>query len=139
MRRKKIFTQDQINTLSQNPHVSRCSEKSVSYTHAFKILAVQRYHQEGISSAQIFKDAGLDPTILGKNISKQRLLDWRKVHATRGDAGLAERRGKNSIGGGRPKTKGVTDADKIKRLEIEVAYLKEKNAFLAKLRALYGG
>ena len=36
---------------------------------------------------------------------------------------------------GRPKTKGLTDTDKIKRLKIEVAYLKAKNDFLVKLRA----
>ncbi len=45
---------------------------------------------------------------------------------------LIEARGR---GGGRPKKINLTDSDKIKRLEIEVAYLKEENNFLAKLRA----
>ena len=37
--------------------------------------------------------------------------------------------------GGRPKSiAGLTDKEKLKRLEAEVAYLKEENRFLAKLR-----
>jgi hypothetical protein len=38
-------------------------------------------------------------------------------------------------GGGRFKTKGLTETEKIKKLEAEVAYLKAENDFLAKLRA----
>lgn len=38
-------------------------------------------------------------------------------------------------GGGRPKTKWLTDVDKIKWLEAENAYLKAENNFLAKLQA----
>ncbi len=47
--------------------------------------------------------------------------------------GLAETRGKGSSG--RPRTKNLSDTDKIKRLETQVAYLKAENDFLAKLRA----
>ena len=47
---------------------------------------------------------------------------------------MVENRGKGR-GGGRPKTKGITPEDRIKRLEAENAYLKAENDFLAKLRA----
>jgi hypothetical protein len=36
---------------------------------------------------------------------------------------------------GRSRIKGLTDVDKIKRLEATVAYLKAENDFLAKLRS----
>lgn len=36
---------------------------------------------------------------------------------------------------GRPKVRGVTDGEKIERLEATVAYLRAENDFLAKLRA----
>ena len=48
------------------------------------------------------------------------------------DEGFIESRGR---AGGRIKTKNLSDADKIKRLEAQVAYLKAENDFLAKLRA----
>jgi hypothetical protein len=38
-------------------------------------------------------------------------------------------------GGGRPKTKNLSDKEKIEYLETKVAYLKAENDFLAKLRA----
>jgi hypothetical protein len=72
--------------------------------------------------------------IIGEDTPKESLRRWNRVYKLKGLDGLVESRGKSS-GGGRPKTKDLTDADKIKRLETEVAYLKAENDFLAKLRA----
>ena len=81
----------------------------------------------------IFEEAGFDLALIGKNIPIECLRRWRKVCNIKGIKKLSvETRGK---GGGRPKTRGLTDADRIKRLEIENAYLKVENDFLAKLRA----
>jgi transposase-like protein len=64
------------------------------------------------------------------------LQRWRKEYQIRGlDSLKFERRGQGNRGG-RLKTKELNDADKIKRLEIENAYLKVENDFLAKLRAV---
>lgn len=130
---KRIFTKEQMEGLSKNPHVTRCSEKSVTYAKDFKVLAVKQYI-EGLTSREIFMKAGLDPAILGRKSPKDLLRAWRKIFKTKGVDGLLVDRGKGT-GGGRPKTKGITDTDKIKRLETEVAYLKAENDFLAKLRA----
>lgn len=137
---KGIYTAEEIATLSRSRYVTKCSEKAVTYSTAFKLHAVKRY-SEGLPPSQIFEEAGLGSPLLSKNIADWCLKRWRKVYAAKGEVGLFEEaRGKKSgIGKGRPKTKGVSDADKIKRLEIEVAYLKAKNAFLAKLRATLGG
>lgn len=132
---KRIFTQEQIEELSKNVHVWRCSEKSVTYCGDFKVLAVKRYEAEGIPPSQIFKEAGFDVSIIGKDVPDDRMYRWRKVVKTKGIQGLAtESRGKAGRGG-RPKTKNLTDADTIERLEATVAYLKAENDFLAKLRA----
>lgn len=59
---------------------------------------------------------------------------WMRLFRAKGEDGLSDQRGRTGRGG-RPKTKGVIEADRIKRLEAEVAYLKAENNFLAELRA----
>jgi transposase-like protein len=132
---KRILNEDQIKELLANPNVSRCSNKSITYSKAFKVLAIKQYYEEGYSSKMIFEEAGHDRELIGLATSKACLVRWRRVYKTKGEDRLKiETRGKHNKGG-RPKTKGITDTDKIKRMEIEIAYLKAENDFLVKLRA----
>ena len=70
--------------------------------------------------------------VIGSSTPKECLKSWNKVYKTRGLEGFIESRGR---AGGRTKTKNLSDTDRIKRLEIQIAYLKAENDFLAKLRA----
>lgn len=130
---KRKFTAEQIVDLLKNGNVAKCSDKAISYSKNFKLRAVKRYLDEGVSAKQIFKGAGFDLNVIGKDRPKARLQDWRRVFKLKGTNGLkTETRGR---GGGRPRAKGLTDAKKIEYLEAKVAYLKAENDFLAKLRA----
>lgn len=129
---KRIFTGEQIEGLLKNKNVKRCSEKSITWSYEFKTAAVHLY-KKGLTSTEIFRQAGFDLGVIGKDKPKGYLRDWNRVVRKRGLEGLSEVRGKNSTG--RPKTKNLTKTDKIKRLEAEVAYLKAENDFLVKLRA----
>jgi hypothetical protein len=130
---KKMFTKEEIKELLNNENVTKCSEKAISYSKAFKIEAVRLYNEEGFGSREIFENAGFKLKIIGKDKPSGCLNRWCRVNRTKGAAGLeAETRGR---GGGRPKTKDLSLADKLERLEVEVAYLKAENDFLAKLRA----
>ena len=132
---KRRFTQEQVLELLKNVNVAKSSEKAITYSKDFKIRAVKQYHEDGLGARQIFRNAGFDLDVIGKGQPKSLMQDWNRIYKTKGVIGLAtETRGKGS-GGGRPKTKNVTDADKIQRLEAAVAYLKAENDFLAKLRA----
>ena len=130
---KRIFTQEQIEVLLNNPNVRRCSERSVTYTKEFKIYAVQQHHTYGHTAREIFLRAGFDPVIIGSDTPRDRLKAWQRIVRTKGSEALVETRGH-----GRPRIKGVTEEDRIKRLEAENAYLKAENAFLAKLRKAAG-
>ncbi len=133
MNRRK-FNEGEIVELSRNVNVIKCSEKAITYSTDFKKLAVKKYLEDGMSPSEIFIEAGFEKFCLDKSVPKDRLKLWRKIYELKGGDGLSvERRGRCSIG--RPKTKGITEADRIKRLEMEVLYLKAENAFLAKLRA----
>lgn len=128
-----MFTKEEIKELLNNENVAKCSEKAISYSKAFKIEAVRLYNEEGFGSREIFENAGFKLKTIGKDKPSGCLNRWCKVNRKKGVAGLeTETRGR---GGGRPKKNGLTDAEKIERLEVEVAYLKAENDFLAKLRA----
>ena len=131
---KRRFSELEVLEILGNPNVANCSEKSISYGREFKQLAVKKY-RAGMSAREIFIEAGFNLSLIGGDIPDSRLGRWRKIFEARGLNGLAaETRGRHHHGG-RPRTKGLTDADKIKKMEIEIAYLKAENDFLAKLRA----
>lgn len=129
------FNSEQIAKLLKNQHVIKCA-KTITYSKEFKIFAVRQY-AEGKTASQIFREAGFDSQLVGEYVPDNCLNRWRKKFEVKGEVGLMvdERGTMRGSRKGRPKTRGLTDANRIKRLEIEVAYLKAKNDFLVKLRA----
>ncbi len=131
---KRIFTEEQIQELSRNPNVASCGAKSVSYKKEFKIFAVKRYH-EGLTPRDIFRDAEISIALVGRKAPKWCMKRWIKVFREKGEVGLMEDNRKGNNPKGRPKGIGnLSDKEKLKYLEAEVAYLKAENDFLAKLR-----
>ena len=132
---KRRFSEAQIAELLKNKNVAKCSDKSITYSKEFKIQAVKQYYEDGYSPGMIFEEAGFDWRIIGSDSPDACLQRWRTIYKARGADHLSiETRGKHHKGG-RPKTKNMTDVERIKRMEIEIAYLKAENDFLAKLRA----
>lgn len=131
---KTIFTGDDVKQLLNNDNIAGCSEGSITYSKDFKVKAVRLYGQ-GLTPGDIFKQAGFNLSIVGRNKPKECLRRWNKIYRKEGENGLiADNRGRNSPG--RPKKpRDRSDADKIKRLETEITYLKAENDFLVKLRA----
>jgi len=129
---KRIFSGEHIEELLKNESIAKCSEKAITFEKEFKIRAVRQHNEEGMTAKEIFRQAGLNLNMIGRKQPKECLQRWSRIFRKKGAAGLSEVRGKNS---GRPRTKNMTEAEKMKRLEAEVAYLKAENDFLAKLRA----
>lgn len=129
------FNSEQIAEMLKNKYVLKCS-KAITYSPEFKDLAIKRY-AEGVTANQIFREAGFNMELIGEYVPDDCLHRWRRTFKISGEIGLRSDERGTTKGGhvGRPRTKGLTDTDKIKRLEIEVAYLKAKNDFLVKLRA----
>ena len=129
---RTIFSNEEILRLRQNPCVSSCTDRSIIYTYEFKKRALE-LHAQGTSSREIWRRAGFDISKWNKDYCKDTIKDWKQIVRKRGFEGLSKLRGTGATG--RPKTKGVTESDKIKRLELQVKYPKAENEFLAKLRA----
>lgn len=130
---KRIFTQEHIQILLQNPNVEGCSTKSIRYRKEFKLLAVRQY-QQGVSPSEIFRQAQFDVQMIGPEVPDDCLLRWRRIFKERGEEGLRVDGRAKSKTGGRPKTTWQNDQEKIEYLEARIAYLKAENDFLAKLR-----
>lgn len=129
---RTIFSSEEMPRLRQNPCVLSCTDRSIIYTYEFKKRALE-LHRDGISSKEIWRRNGFDISKWNKDYCKDTIKDWKQIIKKRGFEGLTKLQGTGATG--RPKTKGVTEADKIKRLELQVRYLKAENDFLAKLRA----
>lgn len=126
---KMTYSAEQVQALSTNPNVKKCSSKSITYSKDFKLKAVKAFY-EGQSANAIFKLAGLDPIVIGKWKPRACLNLWRKTYKTLGEAGFAgENRGRS--GGRRPKDKRSGD---VEYLQAKVAYLEAENNFLRNLK-----
>lgn len=129
---KNILGGDMFEKIKGNSYVEKCTSKSIVFTYEFKKLALDRYNQ-GVGSKEIFRRAGFDISLWREDYPRECLKRWRKIVKKGGFQGLIESRGKTSRG--RPRSKNITKQDQIKRLELQVKYLKAENDFLAKLRA----
>lgn len=62
---RRKFTLEQIKTLTESPHTHHVTQKTVSYTQEFKVMFWEKY-STGTAPETIFREAGIDPDILGK-------------------------------------------------------------------------
>jgi transposase-like protein len=125
-----MFSDKERRMLLRNPAVQECTERSITYTLEFKKRAVELY-ANGMGSNEIWRQAGIDISNWRRDYTKGCVKRWKKIVRKSGQEGLRERRG-----GARGRTaKGLTDADRIKRLELQVKYLQAERDFLVNLRA----
>ena len=132
---KRTYTKEQRKTLLKNKNVAKLGKGVISYTKAFKIKAVKQYQEEYMTPQEIFREAGFNIGMIGKNKPKNCLERWNKVYKEEGFRGLMEIKEKR---GRLKKVKDKSAEDKLERLEAENAYLKAEVVFLVKLRAKKG-
>ena len=126
---RTIFSSEQIAKLKWNPCVFICSERSIHYTYEFKKRALELCAQ-GISPNEIWRRAGFDVSIWKKGYCRYNIRDWKRMVIKGGLPSL------NNLGGIRyDRGPNKEEADKARRLKLQVKYLVAENDFLAKLRA----
>jgi len=126
---RTVFSKEEISQLRKNPCVFSCTENSVNYTYEFKKRALE-LHKEGVTAREIWKRSGFEVDKWKPYYFRSTIRDWKKIVKKNGIEGLLK-------SGGIQYDRGPNDTpkDKIKRLELQVEYLKAENDFLAKLRA----
>lgn len=128
---KRIFTKEQVKLLLENTHIASCSERYIEYRKEFKQSAMKQYYEHNLSPGDIFRMAGFDIKLIGKDTPQKCLGRWRRTFKLKGEIGLSV----NTKGRRKKTPKDINDKDKIEKLEAEVAYLKAENDFLVELRA----
>ncbi|WP_370355805.1 HTH domain-containing protein [Lysinibacillus sp. S2017] len=77
--RKVLFTPKQIQQLQKNPNVQNVSERTITYTDAFKSRFIDGY-LTGRTPRQIFKEYGFDEEIIGikriEQAARNKRLNW---------------------------------------------------------------
>lgn len=132
---KKLFFDKEVVKLAKNENILRVSNKAITYTSEFKKKFINEY-KLGKLSRIIFEEAGFDVDILGMKRIETASNRWRKAFKYHGELGLIDARKTSS---GRSLERELTDLEKIKRLEIQIEYLKIENEFLKKLEEVERG
>lgn len=125
----KIFTQKEIEILSQNPYVQSVSEKGITYTDDFKRIFIAQ-DENGKSPRKIFEENGFIINILGTRRIRSATSRWRAAYKENGVLGLEDTR---KFSSGRPRTKDLSLEEKITRLEAQNLLLKAENELLKKI------
>lgn len=123
------FNDEQVEFLKKNKYVKHVSNKGITYTLEFKELFIDQHGTKGVY--QIFEEAGLPKSILGKKRIDQASYSWRKKFEER--ASLVDTRKGNS---GRPITRDLTPEEIIERQKLQIETLKQENEFLRQIRRL---
>ena len=89
---KICFTPKQIEELKQNPNVLNVSEKSITYTDAFKRAFIEEYLKGQKTPRTIFQEAGFDVDVLGQRRYEQAAARWLKRYNQEGIVGLRDTR-----------------------------------------------
>ena len=122
------FTDEQVEELRKNPYVKKVSEKGITYEESFKESFLNDY-DNGMGPTEIFRKHGFDTGVLGKD----RIANFtrRVKDQSKRETGFEDQR-KNSSG--RPRTKDLTDEERIQRLKLKIKTLKQENDFLKRVR-----
>lgn len=71
------FTKDELEYLQALPAVKNVTDNRITYSEVFKRSCVQRY-RNGESPAKIFRDAGLDSSLIGYKRIERCIARWKK-------------------------------------------------------------
>ena len=132
---KKLFTEKEIKILTKNKNVSKVSIKAITYSLEFKEKFIEEYFK-GKFPRVIFEENGFDIEIIGLERVKTASRRWKQSYDKDGFLGLKDSRKDYS---GRPKTRELTDAEKMKKLEAKIKLLEIENEFLKKLKKMRRG
>ncbi len=123
---KKLFSDEEIFILRQNPFTYKVTRNFLFFTKEFKELFLAKYNA-GIAPRQIMADLGYDPGMLG-----ERRIWGISYHIRQ----QYEKYGEVKDGASRVKPPGsakpLSDEEELKQLRHEVDYMKQEIEFLKK-------
>lgn len=129
---KKLFSNEEIEILSENKYVKKVSKKGITYTDEFKRLFIAE-NEKGKFPRDIFIECGFDINIIGLKRIKSSGSRWRSAFRKNGVDQLQDTRKYNT---GRPSEKDLSLEEKYTRLQAKLKLLQAENELLKKLEML---
>ena len=77
------FSQEEVEYLRTLPAVAEATTRRITYTESFKHNCVRRY-RSGESPVEIFREVGLDPSLIGHKRIERCLARWRGMRCRMG-------------------------------------------------------
>lgn len=127
---EKYFTPEQVEMLKANPYIDKVSNKAITYSEGYKEHFILELHT-GKQPTQIFREAGLDPRIIGRDRIWNFTRRVRKMSER--TEGFKDLRSENS---GRPRTKERSLEEENAYLKHQVALQKQQIEALKKMNAI---
>lgn len=125
----KLFTNEEIKILNENPYVKKVTSKGITYTSEFKQIYIDE-HNKGNLPKDIFEKYGFDIDIIGFWRIHSADKRWRKSYDLQGFIGLSDKR-KNNFG--RKSEKELSIEEKYERLKIQNQLLKAELELIKKI------
>ena len=72
------FSPEEVEYLRSLPVVAEATSRRITYTESFKHNCMRRYHA-GESPVELFREAGLDPSLIGYKRIERCFARWRKI------------------------------------------------------------
>lgn len=83
--RQKTFTLEEAAYLRSLPAVKEVSASRITYAHWFKVECVRRY-LKGEPARRIFREAGLEPSLIGSKRIERCVSRWKSTRSIMGEA-----------------------------------------------------
>ncbi len=128
----KLFSPEEVESLSKNKYVKRVSNKSITYTDEFKQIFITE-NSSGKPPSIIFAECDFDIKLLGGERIRAYGKRWRAIYNSGGATRLQDTRKFNS---GRPNEKKLSLEEKYEKLQAKVKLLQAENELLKKLEVL---
>lgn len=127
---RRMFTEDQVRRMAENPYTLHVSTTQIKFTKAFKEEFWRRY-QEGDTPRKIMYDLGYDPQVLGRN----RLSGIQNVVCKEAVSveGFHEGTPRKSVE--TPDDDDTTQAQ-LRRMQHQIKYLEQEVEFLKKISSV---
>lgn len=127
---KKHFSPEEVAVLRNNPNVQKVSEKSITYTDAFKRAFIEEYLKGQKTPRVIFRESGFNTQVLGERRYEQAAARWLKRYNEDGMTGLRDTR-KDPFH--RVEPQNLSQDELIRRQDAQIKLLQEQVELLKKL------
>ena len=118
---RKLFTQEEITLLWQNPYTLSVNEREINFTPEFKEAFLKLY-KDGSTAAEAVTALGYDPDLLGRSRIRNffKTFSGQKEATKKRPSPDASKAGSNELNA------------RVKQLEFQVLYMKAELEFLKK-------